>query len=35
MRAKKVWAVLLAIMVAAIAMVGCGGTVDQPDDGET
>ena len=35
MRAKKVWAVLLAIMVAAIAMVGCGGTADQPDDGET
>ncbi|UVM99521.1 MAG: hypothetical protein [Bacteriophage sp.] len=35
MRAWKVWAALLAIMVAAIAMVGCGGTADQPDDGET
>jgi hypothetical protein len=34
MRAKKVWAVLLAIMVVAIAMVGCGGTAGQPDDGE-
>lgn len=33
MRAWKVWAALLAIMVAAIAMVGCG-TADQPDDGE-
>nr|DAG70386.1 MAG TPA: periplasmic binding protein [Caudoviricetes sp.] len=36
MRAKRVWAMLLAIVVAAIAMVGCSdGATDQPDDGET